>query len=169
MRASSPWENTFRSAIELALPIALAGLGGLWAERAGVVNIGLEGMMILGTSFGAYGGIAYGPWWGVAMGVAGGALGGLLHVVATVSFGVDHIISGVSINLLAVGITEYLTSVSWDGQSRGSPPPSPPTSSVFLTCSRSSRAPCGTWARRAGSSSPTSPTCWWRPPRTSRC
>lgn len=118
-------ENTFRSAIELALPIALAGLGGLWAERAGVVNIGLEGMMVLGTWFGAYGGIAYGPWWGVAMGVAGGALGGLLHAVATVSFGVDHIISGVSINLLAVGVTEYLTSVSWDGQSTRESPTIP--------------------------------------------
>ena len=65
-----------------------------------MVNIGLEGMMVLGTWFGAYGGIAYGPWQGVAMGVIGGAIGGLLHAIATVIFGVDHIISGVSINLL---------------------------------------------------------------------
>ena len=118
-------ENTFQSAIYLSLPIALAGLGGLWAERAGVVNIGLEGMMVLGTWFGAYGGIAYGPWQGVALGVVGGAIGGLLHAIATVVFGVDHIISGVSINLLAVGLTEFLTSVSWDQASARESPTIP--------------------------------------------
>ncbi|MCB0958530.1 MAG: ABC transporter permease, partial [Acidimicrobiales bacterium] len=118
-------ENTFRSAIELSVPIALAGLGGLWSERAGVVNIGLEGMMALGTWFGAYGGIAYGPWWGVLLGVLGGAIGALLHTIATVGFGVDHIISGVSINLLGVGVTEFLTSVSWGGASAKESPAIP--------------------------------------------
>jgi ABC-type uncharacterized transport system permease subunit len=110
-------EGTFSSAIQLTMPIALAGLGGLWSERAGVVNIGLEGMMVLGTWFGAYGGIEYGPWQGVALGILGGLLGGVLHALATVVFGVDHIISGVAINLLAVGLTEFLTSVNWDGAS----------------------------------------------------
>lgn len=118
-------ENTLRSALYLSLPIALAGLGGLWAERAGVVNIGLEGMMVLGTWFGAYGGITYGPWQGVAMGIAGGAIGGLLHAIATVVFGVDHIISGVSINLLAVGLCQFLTSVNWDGASARESPTIP--------------------------------------------
>lgn len=116
-------EGTFRSALQLSMPIALAGLGGLWAERAGVVNIGLEGMMVLGTWFGAYGAIAYGPWAGVALGVLGGAVGGLLHAIATVSFGVDHIISGVAINLLAVGFTNFLTTTtsSWGDQTKESP------------------------------------------------
>ena len=116
-------EGTFRSALQLSMPIALAGLGGLWAERAGVVNIGLEGMMVLGTWFGAYGAIAYGPWTGVAFGVAGGAVGGLLHAVATVSFGVDHIISGVAINLLGTGFTNFLTTTtdSWGSQTKESP------------------------------------------------
>ncbi len=116
-------EGTFRSALALSMPIALAGLGGLWAERAGVVNIGLEGMMVLGTWFGAYGAIAYGPWTGVLFGVAGGAVGGLLHAVATVSFGVDHIISGVAINLLGVGLTNFLTTTtsSWGNQTKESP------------------------------------------------
>jgi general nucleoside transport system permease protein len=117
--------GTFRSAIYLTLPIALAALGGLWSERAGVVNIGLEGMMVLGTWFGAYGGIAYGPWQGIAMGIAGGLLGGLLHALATVVFGVDHIISGVAINLLAVGLAEFLTSVSWGGTSAKESPTIP--------------------------------------------
>lgn len=116
-------ENTIRSALQLSMPIALAGLGGLWSERAGVVNIGLEGMMVLGTWFGAYGAIAYGPWAGVALGIAGGAVGGLLHAVATVSFGVDHIISGVAINLLGVGFTDFLTTTttSWGNATKDSP------------------------------------------------
>ncbi len=116
-------EGTFRSALQLSMPIALAGLGGLWAERAGVVNIGLEGMMVLGTWFGAYGAIAWGPWQGVALGVVGGAVGGLLHAIATVSFGVDHIISGVAINLLGVGFTNFLTTTtsSWGQATKESP------------------------------------------------
>ncbi len=113
--------STFRSALQLSIPIALAGLGGLWAERAGVVNIGLEGMMILGTWFGAWGGIQFGPWQGVLLGMAGGALGGLLHAVATVSFGVDHIVSGVAINLLGDGLTRFLTNAAYEGSDKASP------------------------------------------------
>jgi general nucleoside transport system permease protein len=99
-----------QSMLRWAMPILLAGLGGLFAERCGVVNIGLEGMMILGTWFAAWGAINYGPWWGIAIGVFGGAMGGLIHAIATVSFGVDHIISGVAINILAPGITRFLSS-----------------------------------------------------------
>jgi simple sugar transport system permease protein len=113
--------SAFRSALQLSMPIALAGLGGLWAERAGVVNIGLEGMMILGTWFGAWGGIEFGPWQGVLLGILGGALGGLLHAVATVTFGVDHIVSGVAINLLGDGITRFLTNVAYEGSDKASP------------------------------------------------
>jgi len=99
-----------QSMLRWAIPILLAGLGGLYSERAGVVNIGLEGMMILGTWFGAWGAITYGAWWGIVAGIVGGALGGLLHAVATVTFGVDHIISGVAVNILAPGITRFLSS-----------------------------------------------------------
>jgi simple sugar transport system permease protein len=92
-----------------SIPILLAGLGGLYSERAGVVNIGLEGMMILGTWFGAWGTLHWGPWVGILIGLLGGALGGLLHAIATVSFGVDHIISGVAINILAPGLARFLS------------------------------------------------------------
>ncbi|MEY9967350.1 ABC-type uncharacterized transport system permease subunit [Streptacidiphilus sp. MAP12-16] len=97
----------------LAVPIGLAGLGGLWAERSGVVNIGLEGMMILGTFFGAWGSWHWGPWAGVVLGMAGGALGGLLHAVVTVTFGVDHVVSGVAINILAPAVTGYLAKLTF--------------------------------------------------------
>lgn len=118
--------GTMAGALSLAVPIGLAGLGGLWAERAGVVNIGLEGMMILGTWGGAWAGFQWGPWWGLAAGVAGGALGGLLHAIATVTFGVDHVVSGVAITILAGGLARYLSVVAFVGKPGGGPTNSPP-------------------------------------------
>jgi simple sugar transport system permease protein len=101
--------STMAAALLLAVPIGLAALGGLFSERAGVVNIGLEGMMILGTWGAGWAGYQWG--WGAALvgGVLFGALGGLLHAVATVTFGVDHVISGVAINILAAGIVRFLS------------------------------------------------------------
>ena len=103
--------GTFGAALRLAVPIGLAGLGGIFAERCGVVNIGLEGMMILGTWFGAWAGWQYGPWWGVVAGVLGGAAGGLIHAIATVTFDVNHIVSGVAINILGAGVARFLSSL----------------------------------------------------------
>jgi ABC-type uncharacterized transport system permease subunit len=99
--------------LKWSVPILFAGLGGLYAERAGVVNIGLEGMMVLGTWFGAWGTLEYGPYIGVVIGLLGGALGGLIHAIATVTFGVDHIISGVAINILAPGLSRFLSTELW--------------------------------------------------------
>ncbi|MFF0573964.1 ABC transporter permease [Streptosporangium saharense] len=115
------------AAVALAVPIGLAGLGGLWSERAGVVNIGLEGMMVLGTWCGAWGALHFGnPWAGVLAGAIGGALGGLLHAIATVTFGVDHIISGVAINILGVGVTEFLSKITFAQMPGGGDSQSPP-------------------------------------------
>ncbi|MEV0281649.1 ABC transporter permease [Streptomyces sp. NPDC050610] len=104
----------FSGALGAAVPIGLAGLGGLWAERAGVVNIGLEGMMMLGTFCAGWMGWQHGPWIAALAGIAGGAVGGLIHALATVTFGVDHIISGVAMNILALGVTQYLAKL-WFG------------------------------------------------------
>jgi simple sugar transport system permease protein len=93
------------------LPILLAGLGGLWSERAGVVNIGLEGMLVLGTWGAAWAGYQWGPWAALVGGIVFGALGGLLHAVATVTFSVNHIVSGVAITLLGLGVTKYLATL----------------------------------------------------------
>lgn len=105
----------FGAALSAAVPIGLAGLGGLWSERAGVVNIGLEGMMMLGSFAAGWVGWQHGPWAAAAAGILGGALGGLIHAVATVTFGVDHIVSGVAVNILALGATQYLATL-WFGQ-----------------------------------------------------
>jgi simple sugar transport system permease protein len=118
--------GALRAALLSAMPILLAGLGGLWSERAGVVNIGLEGMMILGTLGAGYLGYHHGAVVGILGGVAFGVIGGLLHAVMTVIFGVDHIISGVAINIMAAGIAGYLaenwfTSLPGGGQSQSPP------------------------------------------------
>ncbi|WP_371827623.1 ABC transporter permease [Amycolatopsis sp. WQ 127309] len=116
--------NTASTALRLALPILLCALGGLWAERAGVVNIGLEGMMILGTWGAAWGSYNGGVWVGLLAALVFGALGGLLHAVATVTFNVNHIVSGVAINLLGLGVTKYLANLIFEPIS-GNPRQSP--------------------------------------------
>jgi len=113
------------AAIGLAVPIGLAGLGGLWSERAGVVNIGLEGMMILGTWGAGYFGYHYGPWAGLLGAAFCGMVGGAIHAIATVTFGVDHIVSGVAINIIGLGAAKYLAARTFTGTPGGGPTQSP--------------------------------------------
>ncbi|CAN5202604.1 ABC transporter permease [soil metagenome] len=103
--------------LRLGTPIALGALAGLWSERSGVVNIGIEGMMLAGAGGGfvAYAvlGGGQGGFWLYASVVVAVAVGGLmaaLHAVLTVTFRTDQIISGVVINILALGVTSYLRS-----------------------------------------------------------
>jgi simple sugar transport system permease protein len=113
------------AAIGLAVPIGMAGLGGLWSERAGVVNIGLEGMMILGTWGAGFFAYHYGPWAGLLGAMACGMVGGAIHAVATVVFGVDHIVSGVAINIIGAGGAKYLAARTFTGTPGGGPTQSP--------------------------------------------
>ena len=117
--------GTTGATLRWAVPIMLAGLGGLFSERAGVVNIGLEGMLVLGMWFGAWGTVNYGPWAGLIIGMVGGGLGALVHAIATVTFGVDHIISGVAILVAAPGVTRFLSSEIFTGYDGGSITQSP--------------------------------------------
>ncbi|WP_199486758.1 ABC transporter permease [Actinomadura logoneensis] len=142
--------GTVSAALRLAVPIFLAGLGGLWAERSGVVNIGLEGMMILGTWTGAWAGYQWGPWACAVAGILGGALGGLVHAIATVTFGVDHIVSGVAINILGLGLTQFLAGLVFNtGHAKalgGGPRQSPPVDAMpTLTVPFLSGGKIGSW------------------------
>lgn len=111
--------GTFETTLRVTTPILLAGLAGLWAERAGIVNIGIEGMMILGTWFGAWAAWKFGPWTGLALGIVAGSMGGLLHAFAVVKYNVNHVISGVAINLLAFGGMRYMSELVYTPETGG--------------------------------------------------
>jgi simple sugar transport system permease protein len=115
--------GTASAALLLSVPIVLAALGGLFSERSGVVNIGLEGMMIMGAWAGGYIGSQHGPWVGLLAAMIFGSVGALVHAIATVSFGVDHVVSGVAINIIAAGLVRYLSTLmykngAWPGPSQ---------------------------------------------------
>jgi ABC-type uncharacterized transport system permease subunit len=100
------------SSIAYTTPLMLAGLGGFFSEKVGVVNIALEGEMLIGAFF-----AVAGSWWtgslffGLLCAIAAGAIVGLIHGVASVFLNCDHIVSGVAINILALGVTGYFIKV----------------------------------------------------------
>jgi simple sugar transport system permease protein len=104
----------FAAALRMATPIAFASLGGIFSERAGIVNIGLEGMMLTAAFSGVFITFFSGnAWLGVLGSVLTGALLGLLHALITVKFVGNHIVSGVGINIFAVGFTAYMCQILW--------------------------------------------------------
>lgn len=97
------------STIRNATPLVFAALGGMFSERSGVVNIGLEGMMLISAFAGMVGDFLSGSAWvGLLFAVGAGLLFGLVHAVMCVTFEADQIISGTAINLLALGGTGFL-------------------------------------------------------------
>ena len=96
------------SSIRLAIPYTLAGLGGTYSERSGVVNIGLEGMMLTGafTAVAVTNGTGS-PWVGLLAAILAGMLLGLVHAVVCVTFKADQIVSGLALIVFAAGITVF--------------------------------------------------------------
>ena len=98
------------SSIRFSIPYTLAGLGGTYSERSGVVNIGLEGMMLIG----AFTAVAVtnssgSPWLGLLAAIFAGMLLGLIHAVVCVTFKADQIVSGLAIIIFAAGITVFFS------------------------------------------------------------
>lgn len=99
-----------------ASPLIFAAMGGILSENTGVVNIGLEGMMTIGALVGATVGYYAGnPWLAfLCAGLAGMALA-LIHAIATIQFGADHVVSGTAINLLGPGLSVFLSRIFFEG------------------------------------------------------
>jgi general nucleoside transport system permease protein len=99
----------FAATIRFATPLAFAAMGGIFCERSGVINVGLEGMMLSGAFFGIWAAAWSGSWVvGILMAmVFGGALA-LIHAFFSIHLRADQIVSGFAINFLALGLTGYL-------------------------------------------------------------
>ena len=109
LEAAVVWGALFAAMLRYATPLVFASLGGLFSERSGVVNIGLEGMMLTGAFFAIWGADVTGTWTlGLAIGIASGGLMGLLHAFFSISLRADQIVGGTAINFLALGLTSYL-------------------------------------------------------------
>jgi general nucleoside transport system permease protein len=101
--------SVLASTVRYATPLVFAALGGLFSERSGVVNIGLEGLMLISAFTGVVGAYFSGNVLvGVLFALAGGLIFALIHALMSVTFEADQIISGTAINLLALGSTGFL-------------------------------------------------------------
>jgi ABC-type uncharacterized transport system permease subunit len=102
------WSALFAAMLRYATPLLFAALGGVMSERSGVINIGLEGMMLMGAFWGVWGAETTGSWVaGLLIGMVSGVLLALVHAIFAVSLRADQIVSGFSMNLLAAGITGF--------------------------------------------------------------
>lgn len=107
--------------IRITVPYALASLGGVFSERGGVTNIALEGIILNGAFCATVGTYYTGnPVVGAIAGIAGGLITALIHAVVTINVKADQIISGIAINLFAVGITKFVLEIIFHSSSNSS-------------------------------------------------
>lgn len=103
------WSALIASTLRYATPLTFAAIGGMFSERSGVVNIGLEGNMLAGAFFGIWGADVTDSWQlGIVIAMASGAVLALLHAFFCIHLRADQIVIGTAINFLALGITGYL-------------------------------------------------------------
>jgi general nucleoside transport system permease protein len=127
------WSALTAATLRFATPLTFAAIGGLFSERSGVVNIGLEGMMLMGAFFGIYGADRTDSWVaGIFIGAAAGAALALVHAFFSIHLRSDQIVSGTAINFLALGLTGYLYIDLYGTEGTGEVPAVPDVRLDFL-------------------------------------
>jgi len=129
MEAFNAFIVVFASGMRLAIPLILACLAGLWSERSGVVDIGLEGKILVGAFASAVGATFTGSVWaGLALGVASSVVVSLIHGYASIDQRANQIVSGTAIIMVSDGLTALIGNAIW---SQGGRTPQLPSSAVF--------------------------------------
>lgn len=106
--------------LRMTTPLLFTALGGLLSERSGVINIGLEGMMLTGAFFAVAGTWWTGsPWWGLLIAIFAGGCAALIHAIWSITFRGNQIVVGTAINLIAAGVSAFLIQTIW-GKAGGS-------------------------------------------------
>ena len=127
------WSALFAAMLRFATPLILAALGGIVCERSGVINIGLEGMMLMGAFFGIFGADLTGSWvLGALLGMAAGGALAVIHAVLCVGLRADQVVSGTGVNLLALGVTGYAFIAHYGDQGTPGSVPRVPTLTLPL-------------------------------------
>ncbi|MBA2476567.1 MAG: ABC transporter permease [Actinobacteria bacterium] len=127
------WSTLLGATLRFATPLTFAAIGGMFSERSGVVNIGLEGMMLMGAFFALWGAERSGSWAiGLLVAMAAGGGLALVHAFFAIHLRADQIVGGTAINFLALGITGYLF-IDIYGTERGTPQGIPAIPDVRLS------------------------------------
>ena len=104
------------SGLRLSMAIGFSTIGEAVSERSGIVNVGLEGIMLVGAFLAAYSAVATGsPWGGVALAMIGGGLMGALHALFVIKLRFDQIVSGIGIVILGLGLSSFLFRLTLGG------------------------------------------------------
>jgi simple sugar transport system permease protein len=111
--------STWGSALRLTVPIAVVAIGGLYSERSGIINVGLEGMMIGGTWVAGVFGWLWGPWAALGGGIVGGLAFGIVMAVLCIELGLNQLVVGVAINVVAAALARFMSDIVFNGVDGG--------------------------------------------------
>jgi general nucleoside transport system permease protein len=127
------WGALIASMLVFATPLCYAAIGGMFSERSGVVNIGLEGMMLMGAFWGIYGADVTGSWvLGLLIAMLSGGALALVHAFFAIHLRADQIVGGTAVNFLALGITGYFFVELYHGENVGSDVPRIPDVNLHI-------------------------------------